>query len=85
MEDEVRDHEPHAALFAPAGDPLFFYRRVAEGAAPLLRASAWIWMEVPHERAEDVLALFTVERGWGFSCLILDLNQRRRVLEARRV
>jgi release factor glutamine methyltransferase len=37
MEDEVRDHEPHAALFAPAGDPLFFYRRVAEGAAPLLR------------------------------------------------
>jgi methylase of polypeptide subunit release factors len=84
IENEVRDYEPRTALFAPDGDPLFFYREVAQQAGAYLKPGAWIWMETPHERAEEILDLFVPEHGWDFACLIRDLNQHQRVLEARR-
>lgn len=52
---EVADHEPHLALFAPAQDPLHFYRRIAVW-ADALRATQ-IGLECHRDHAYDVAQL----------------------------
>lgn len=81
VEPEVRAHEPRIALFAPASDPLHFYRKVAEEAARVLRPGGRVWMEVPHERAESIQNLFE-KQGWNAK-IELDLAGRERVLCAQ--
>lgn len=75
---EVFQFEPHAALFAPEGDPLYFYRKIAEGASGLLKADGLVFVEVPHERA-DAISLCFEKSGWRVR-LLRDLNGRERVL-----
>jgi release factor glutamine methyltransferase len=77
IDDEVRRHEPAEALYAPEGDPLFFYRAIAEGAP-----GGQAFVELASERAQDIEAVFA-ERGWS-TRVIRDLNGRERVLHARR-
>jgi release factor glutamine methyltransferase len=83
-EPEVAAFEPAEALFAPAGDPLYFYRRMAQGARLLVKPMGWIWVEIPHERADALKAVFD-EPGLGFQKvkLIHDLTGRPRVLAAQ--
>ena len=79
-EEEVWKHEPAEALFAPEGDPLHFYRRIAEGARSVLRNGAFVFLELPHERASEISKLFA---DAGFRCMLLrDLTGRERFLEA---
>lgn len=79
--DEVREHEPAEALFAPAGDPLYFYRRVAEGARPLLAPGGLAYAEIPHTQAIGVHRLFA-RAGWAPE-ILKDLTGRPRILRAR--
>lgn len=80
-DEEVWKHEPSEALFAPGGDVLHFYRRIAEGARAVLRNGAYVFLELPHERASEILRLFV---DAGFRCTLLkDLTGRERFLEAR--
>lgn len=46
MEANVLEHEPRLALFVPDGDPLLFYRRIAELGQRLLRANGLIFFEI---------------------------------------
>lgn len=79
VDADVLNHEPRAALFAPEGDPLYFYRKILEGAEAFLIPSGYVFFECPHERIDRVGALFGPD--WkvdGFR----DLNDRPRVLRA---
>ena len=53
MHSNVKDHEPHIALFAPAEDPLLFYRKIAVFAADLLNRNGTLWLEINPLFADD--------------------------------
>ena len=53
---EVRDHEPHQALFAGA-DGLAAYRQIVEQAPARLVAGGWLLLEVGIDQSEPVAAL----------------------------
>ncbi|MBS1963486.1 MAG: peptide chain release factor N(5)-glutamine methyltransferase [Bdellovibrionales bacterium] len=79
VDTDVLAHEPKGALFAPAGDPLYFYRKILEGAEAFLKPSGYVFFECPHERIDRIGGLFGPD--WkvdGFR----DLNDRPRVLRA---
>ncbi len=80
----VRAHEPAEALFAPKGDPLYFYAEMAHSASSLVRDGGWIWVEIPHERATEIEAIFRKpELGFAEVRIRADLTGRPRVLSAR--
>ena len=81
VDEGVAEHEPEAALFAPEGDPLFYYREILAHAAHYLKPLGLVFMEVPHERALEILLLVD-EKLWEKK-LVRDLTQRDRVLIAR--
>lgn len=56
MEPEVRDFEPHEALF-PGDDPLRFYRAIAGHAERLLKRGGQLVVETHVDFAEDVEGL----------------------------
>jgi release factor glutamine methyltransferase len=58
MDPKVLDHEPHLALFAPADDPLHFYRRIAVFALGNLNEKGSIWMEINPLYADETSAIF---------------------------
>lgn len=78
-DEDVLQHEPKSALFAPEGDPLYFYRKIIEGAEAYLRPSGYVFLECPHERIDRIGSLFGP--SWkvdGYR----DLTERPRVLRA---
>ncbi len=77
---EVARHEPHMALFAPAHDALYFYRKLFEQAAIALMPRGQLWMEIPHERAGEIIDLGS-DLGWEVAILD-DLTGRPRVARA---
>ena len=82
VEEEVSRWEPPHALFAPEGDPLFFYREMAQGAHLLLRSGAWVFLEIPHERADNIVRLF-LSHSFSEVRILPDLTGKSRILEAR--
>ncbi len=81
LQREVRDHEPHLALFA-GGDGLAVYRRLVPEAARVLRPGAWLVLELGYNVAEQVRAMFA--EGWDSLQIEKDLAGIDRVLSARR-
>jgi release factor glutamine methyltransferase len=57
LQREVREHEPHVALFSPE-DELAIYRRLVVGAEEMLNSGGHIIMEVGIGMDERVLSLF---------------------------
>jgi release factor glutamine methyltransferase len=57
LQREVREHEPHVALFSPE-DELAIYRRLVVGAEEMLNPGGHIIMEVGIGMDERVLSLF---------------------------
>ena len=57
LQREVREHEPHVALFSPE-DELAIYRRLVRSAGEMLNPSGQLLMEVGIGMDEPVLALF---------------------------
>ena len=82
VDAHVMAHEPHEALFAPEGDPLYFYRKIAEEAKFYLKSHGVVFVELPHERALPIVEVFQ-NNGWNTE-LVLDLTQRNRVMIAQK-
>lgn len=80
IEEEVLTHEPATALFAPNGDPLYFYREIAQKGQAYLKEGGFVFLELPHERSEDIFDLFN--RGPWRAEIFPDLTGRPRVLVA---
>jgi release factor glutamine methyltransferase len=85
LQREVRDHEPHPALFAgPTGTEI--YTRVVAQAERQLRDRGILVLELGHNSAEPVRALFdAAPSSWTNVSLTLDLSGIPRVLAAERV
>jgi release factor glutamine methyltransferase len=58
LQREVREHEPHVALFSPE-DELAIYRRLVVGAEEMLKPGGHLIMEVGIGMDERVLSLFS--------------------------
>jgi release factor glutamine methyltransferase len=80
---EVLRHEPRAALIPANGDPLHFYRAFAENAPRLLNPRGAMFLEIAHERADEIAQLF-LDRFGHVECLS-DLTGRPRLLIAQGV
>ena len=74
---EVRDHEPHLALFAD-GDGLDVYRRLAGDAAQAMAPDGRLVIEMGDGTADAVQEVF-VDGGWPLPDFVDDLAGRRRV------
>jgi len=81
IDEDVLKFEPHEALFSPTQDPLFFYRAIADKAGAFIKEEGYVFAEMPHERASEIVALFPTPL-WNVE-ILPDLNQRDRVLIAR--
>ena len=57
MNENVLIYEPHLSLFS--GDPLLFYKRIAEIASQILNPNGRIYLEVSEYRAKEVAEIFT--------------------------
>lgn len=78
----VRDHEPHLALFVDDVDPLLFYRVIGRKALPHLAPAGELWFEAHHIHAPSVGGL--LERtGYGHVRMIEDLSGAPRIIRAR--
>ncbi len=81
VEAQVLSFEPHEALFAPVSDPLYFYRSIAEQAHLFIKRDGFVFLEMPHERASEIIKLFSKPK-WDAK-ILPDLNGRDRVLVAK--
>jgi release factor glutamine methyltransferase len=81
---EVRDHEPHAALFGgPTG--IEIYSRLIEQAHLLLCAGGILVLELGHNSADEVRKMLDVEPHWTGVSVTSDLAGIPRVLAAIRI
>jgi release factor glutamine methyltransferase len=80
LQREVRDYEPHTALFAgPTG--LEIYGRLIAGAPRVLRDKGWLLLELGYNSLDPVRAM--LERGWSDITIVDDLAGIPRVIAAR--
>jgi release factor glutamine methyltransferase len=83
LQREVRDHEPHAALFGgPTGVEM--YQRLIDQARGLLRHRGIVVLELGHDSAEHVRGIFDSQHGWSKVAITKDLAGIPRVLAAER-
>jgi release factor glutamine methyltransferase len=83
LQREVRDHEPHAALFGgPTGTEM--YQRLIDQARDLLRDRGILVLELGHDSAEHVRGIFDAQPAWTKVAITMDLAGIPRVLAAER-
>ena len=82
LEPEVRDYEPHLALFA-GDDPLRYYRALADQ-APVLLAPGGLLVFETHAYHADAVCNLLVEAGFLGVHLKRDLAGHPRIVTARR-
>ncbi|HEU5396308.1 MAG TPA: peptide chain release factor N(5)-glutamine methyltransferase [Verrucomicrobiae bacterium] len=81
LQPEVRDFDPRTALDGGA-DGLDFYRRLAAGAKPFLKAQGKIMLEFGDGQAAALRQIFEGEK-WVVEAVKADYSQRERILIAR--
>jgi release factor glutamine methyltransferase len=83
LQREVRDHEPHAALFGGATG-VEMYQRLIDQARDLLRDRGILVLELGHDSAEHVRGIFDAQPAWTKVAVTMDLAGIPRVLAAER-
>jgi release factor glutamine methyltransferase len=83
LQREVRDHEPHQALFG-GRTGVEIYGRLIEQARDLLRDRGILVLELGHDSAEYVRGIFDEQSGWTNVSFTMDLAGIPRVLAAER-
>jgi len=79
---EVRDHEPHTALFA-GEDGLEIYQRLIPEALPLLQPNGWLVLEIGHNQQSAIEQLLQ-SAGYSNIYFIPDYQSVPRVAAAQR-
>jgi release factor glutamine methyltransferase len=80
---EVREHEPHAALFGgPSG--IEMYARLVQEAGELLRSGGVLVLELGYDSAQHVRAILVAQRHWVNVSVTNDLAGIPRVFAAER-
>jgi release factor glutamine methyltransferase len=80
LQVEVREHEPHCALFGGV-QGLDIYRRLMPQARQVLKPRGWLVMEIGYSQEEQIRGLL---REWNEVRSVPDLQGIPRVIAARR-
>lgn len=83
LEPEVREHEPHLALFAPGPGPYGMFERLLPAAFRALRPGGFVALEVGQDMDEHVAALAS-DQGFEVLERRADLAGIPRIVIARR-
>ena len=81
MDHNVLDYEPHLALFAPADDPLLFYRHISQYALQHLNPEGWLLFEINHLLSDETANLVK-KTGFRDVCIKNDIYEKGRFLVA---
>lgn len=81
LQVEVREHEPHRALFGGGKEGLDIYRQLIPQAARVLKRDGWLVMEIGYTQERAVLELLI---DWNQVRSIPDLQGIPRVVVARK-
>ena len=80
LQVEVREHEPHAALFGGGKEGLDIYRGLIPQAARVLTAGGWLVMEIGYTQEQAIRGLLD---GWKEVRSVADLRGIPRVMVAQ--
>jgi release factor glutamine methyltransferase len=83
MQSQVREHEPHLALFVEDDDPLLFFRTIAQLGLRSLLADGQLWFEGHHQHTREIPAML-LAMGYAEVQLLNDLSGQARFISARR-
>jgi len=83
MKQNVVLYEPHLALFAPAGDPLAFYKAITSKSKAILSEGGSAWVEINEHFGDAVCDIFT-DHGYRSVRMIKDLDNKNRIVTAIR-
>ena len=81
MHQNVTNFEPHGALFVPEGDPLLFYRVIAEFALKHLKPAGLLFFEINENYGQQICDLLQ-NRHFDNIALRKDLSGRNRMIKA---
>lgn len=81
IQNQVYRYEPHAALFAPVEDALYFYKELAWRGKAILVKDGFMALEIPHEDSREISNIFKTNH-WDVKVL-KDLTNRDRVVFCR--
>ena len=81
LQAEVREHEPHQALFGGGAEGLDIYRRLIPQAAQVLKPGGWLVIEIGYTQE---LAIRDLLKTWSEVRSVLDLQGIPRVVIAQR-
>ncbi|MBI5540630.1 MAG: peptide chain release factor N(5)-glutamine methyltransferase [Bacteroidia bacterium] len=82
MHNNVKDFEPHLALFSPDDDPLIFYKHIAEFSKVHLEINGTLYVEIHEKFANEVSELFK-NTGFNNITIINDINEKARIAKAK--
>lgn len=83
MHTNVRDHEPHRALFVTDEQPLIFYESIADSALKLLHSGGRLYFEI-YEKLGSELCSILQAKGFTDVTLRCDLNDKPRMICCRK-
>lgn len=81
LQVEVREHEPHRALFGGGKEGLDIYRRLIPQAVRVLKREGWLVMEIGYTQERAILELL---RDWREVRSVADLQGIPRVIVAKK-
>ena len=81
LQVEVREHEPHQALFGGGNEGIDIYRRLIPQAARVLKPGGWLVMEIGYTQEQAIRALLS---DWNEVRSVADLQGIPRVVIARK-
>jgi release factor glutamine methyltransferase len=84
LHKNVREHEPHLALFVPDEDSLIFYGAIAKFGLSHLAAGGSIYCELDADHAVETKVLFE-EMGYNNVVLRADIHGNNRMLHAHKL
>jgi release factor glutamine methyltransferase len=83
LHNNVKNFEPHLALFSPNDDPLIFYKHIAEFSIKHLDKNGTLYVEIHELYAEEVSDLFKIN-GFNNINIINDINNKARIVKANK-
>jgi release factor glutamine methyltransferase len=81
LDTDVKDFEPHLALYG-GDDGLFFYHQLAAQAAAFIKEEGRIYCEIGYDQLDSCRSIFLMYH-WRDISITFDLNRHPRVLSAR--
>jgi release factor glutamine methyltransferase len=82
MHRNVKEHEPHLALFVPDEDALVFYKAIAATGKSKLKPGGMVYVEINESLGLETAILFQRE-GYSDVQLLKDINGKDRMIKAR--